>query len=462
MVLHELAEARREDPNILTVSTRMIYLDHLSHSGRVMLKVVPVQLHHGQKSLDTYAVLDDGSEKTVILPAAVKALELDQEEETLLLRTIRQDVMQLKGGGGSVAFHVSPKARPKVRYKITSAFTARTLSLAVQSCPVELLKEKYRHLQNVRIEGFHHIQPLVLIGSDNVHLITPVCPILRGPTKGPIAVRTKLGWAIQGPTSSMPRQEGDVHCLNMSCLPPAESLYKDVQRLWQLDAPPYIPEKEVIRSKEDRQAVAILEAKTIRVPVDGVERYSTPLLKKGDFPQMQVSPEVVIALLRSTERRLTKNRGLSSIYNQEIQGLVDSGYVVKLSPDEIHSSTESWYIPHHIVHHNNKARVVFNCSFEFQGTVLNHYLLSGPPLGPTLLGVLLRLRQYPVAVSGDMKAMFHQIRLLPEDCPLLRFLWRDGETDRPPDVYEWRILPFGTTCRPCCATFALQKHGKGL
>ncbi|KAK7879199.1 hypothetical protein WMY93_034023 [Mugilogobius chulae] len=250
-----------------------------------MLKVVPIQLHHERKSLDTFALLDDGSEKTIILPAAVKSLGLVQEEETLSLRTIRHDVIQL--------------------------------SLAEQSCPVELLKEKYHHLQRVQLEGFTQVQPLVLIGSDNAHLITAIRPVLRGPAHAPVAICTKLGWAIQGPSSSLPAQQ---------------------------------------------------------------------------------------------------------------------------------------------VHHNNKARVVFNCSFEFQGTVLNHYLLPGPPLGPTLLGVLLRFRQFSVAVSGDIKAMFHQVRLLPEDCPLLRFLWRDGETERPPDVYEWRVLPFGTTCSPCCATFALQSH----
>lgn len=111
-----------------------------------------------------------------------------------------------------------------------------------------------------------------------------------------------------------------------------------------------------------------------------------------------------------------------------------------------------------MVTHNDKNRIVFNCSFSFRNTSLNEHLVPGPTLGSSLLGVLLRFRQYPIAVSSDIKGMFHQVRLLPGDQPFLRFLWRDMNRSTKPYVYEWQVLPFGTTCSPCCATFALQKH----
>ena len=151
---------------------------------------------------------------------------------------------------------------------------------------------------------------------------------------------------------------------------------------------------------------------------------------------------------------------LTSVYNDEIRKLERAGYVVKISGDETNQSEESWYIPHLIVHHNGKSIVVFNCSFKYQQTALNGILLPGPNLGSPLLGVLLRLREYPTAISGDIRGMFHQIRLLLEDQSLLRFLWGDMERDRSPDIYEWRVLPFGTTCSPCCAIYALQRHTK--
>lgn len=45
--------------NVLTVSTSssMVYMGQTSHSGCVMLKVVPVKLRNGTKTLDAHAVL---------------------------------------------------------------------------------------------------------------------------------------------------------------------------------------------------------------------------------------------------------------------------------------------------------------------------------------------------------------------------------------------------------------------
>lgn len=131
---------------------------------------------------------------------------------------------------------------------------------------------------------------------------------------------------------------------------------------------------------------------------------------------------------------------------------------MKLESPQVEKTDEAWYIPHHMVQHNGKNWVVYNCSFHYQGHNLNELLLPGPTLSPSLLAVLLRFREHSIAFSSDIRGMFHQVRLLPTDRPLLRFLWRDLKRDSPPSVYEWQVLPFGTTCSPCCAMFASQKH----
>lgn len=110
-----------------------------------------------------------------------------------------------------------------------------------------------------------------------------------------------------------------------------------------------------------------------------------------------------------------------------------------------------------MVRHNGKKSIVFNCSYQFKGLNLNESLLPGPTLGASL-SLLLHFREHPVAISRDIKGMFHQVRLLPENNPLLQFAWCDMRREDPPDVSEWQVLPFGTTCSLCCAICALQKH----
>lgn len=68
---------------------------------------------------------------------------------------------------------------------------------------------------------------------------------------------------------------------------------------------------------------------------------------------------------------MRKGLTVANTYNNEIQKLKEASYLIKPRPEEVHSSSESWYLPHNVVHHNNKARVVFNFSYEYQETILN-------------------------------------------------------------------------------------------
>lgn len=115
-VLHSVntrpaAEPPKVESCLVNNGTEVLYLDRPSTSTRVILKVVRVLLRNKDRTLDTYAVLDDGSERTMLLPEAVDRLGLQGKQEDLVLRTIRQDVQTLKGS--SVSFCISPLAHPR-------------------------------------------------------------------------------------------------------------------------------------------------------------------------------------------------------------------------------------------------------------------------------------------------------------------------------------------------------------
>ena len=77
-----------------------------------------------------------------------------------------------------------------------------------------------------------------------------------------------------------------------------------------------------------------------------------------------------------------------------------------------------WYIPHHRVDHPNsleKIRVVFDCSADFKGTSLNKNFMSSLDLANQIVGVIVRFREEPVVIVGDIELMFHQILVLEYD-----------------------------------------------
>ncbi|KAK7889113.1 hypothetical protein WMY93_024673 [Mugilogobius chulae] len=433
----------------------VLYIGKPPQSGRALLKISKVILRNGDQALETYAVLDDGSERTLLLHSGAQQLGLQGKPEDLPLRTVRQELQVLHGA--AVSFTISPASSPTMVYNIQEAFTAPKLGLGQHSYPTKDLQAKYTHLRKLPIPAFKDIVPLLLIGSDHPHLVTPVEPVVFGPPGAPVAVRTRLGWSLQGPTHNLKQFLTDQRCFFTSFGNPPADIYHHVEKLWQMDVLPWRSEKISVRSRQDHEAIECLEKKTTRVEVDGVNRYATPLLRVKSFPNLSAPISAVLPQLRNTERRLVKAPDLAQVYNAEIQRLEQAGYVDRLPPGA-ENTTSSWYIPHHLVEHNGKPRVVFNCSFQFRDVDLNKLLLPGPNLSPSLLAVLLRFREHCVAFSSDIRGMFHQIRLLPEDKPLLRFLWRNLRRDLEPTVYQWNVLPFGTTCSPCCATYALQRH----
>ena len=56
--------------------------------------------------------------------------------------------------------------------------------------------------------------------------------------------------------------------------------------------------------------------------------------------------------------------------------------------------------------------------------------------------------------------MYLQIRILPEDRPKFRFLWRNLEVNRKPDVYEFERVVFGDASAPFRAQYVSQENAR--
>jgi len=165
--------------------------------------------------------------------------------------------------------------------------------------------------------------------------------------------------------------------------------------------------------------------------------------------------------LESTERKLAKNPELAESYQKEIEEYLEKNYIRRVPPDES-IPTEEWLLPHFPVvradRSTTKTRIVFDASATFQGKSLNSEALPGPKLQADMLSILVRFRKELVALVGDVSQMYHQLALTLEDQPLHRFLWRNMDQSKKPEVYEFLRYVFGGCYCPFCAQYVWQKH----
>ena len=121
-----------------------------------------------------------------------------------------------------------------------------------------------------------------------------------------------------------------------------------------------------------------------------------------------------------------------------------------------------WFLPHFPVCRpdktTTKTRIVFDAIAKHKGVSLNDMIAPGPKLQTNLFDVLLRFRRYLVALACDIREMYLQIQIPSEDRSYFRFLWRDLEIDRRPDVYEFERAVFGDASAPFRAQFVAQEN----
>ena len=170
-----------------------------------------------------------------------------------------------------------------------------------------------------------------------------------------------------------------------------------------------------------------------------------------------------LGTLRSTEARLKKDEKWAQVYGSQIADMVERKFARKLSATEIDSWTGPvFYISHLAVRNpqsnSTPVRIVFNSSQTYKGVSLNAALAKGPDAYMNaLLGLLLRWREHQVAMVGDIRKMYNSVALAEVEQHCHRFLWRDLECSRNPDVYIMTVLCVGDKPAGAIATEAIYK-----
>ena len=400
--------------------------------------------------IETYALLDNGSTNTFCSDDLIEELHITTGvKEVLSLTTLEKannsiettvvslDVSDLDGNNFIHIPHV---------------YVKHALPINVTVVGQEEI-DRWPHLAGLVFPSVILQKVTLLIGQDVPEALIPL-EVRIGDKQEPYATRTALGWSINGPVSmSLSRNHRAV--VNYVHVDP---LVKQVEQFWRIEASEMLAEEKTGMSVNDQVVVKTWNDTISRV--DGHYQMAIPF--KTDPPDLPCNQAVAARRLESLRRRLDKDQKLHAKYCDGMKEFLDKGYAVEAqSNNPMVSECPKWYLPHHPVINPNKPDkicIVYDCAAKYRNTSLNEQVFKGPDLMNSLIGVLLRFREHPIAMMADVEAMFHQVKVIPEHQDVLRILWwPNGDLKLEPSEYKMTVHLFGGVWSPSCANFALQK-----
>jgi hypothetical protein len=278
----------------------------------------------------------------------------------------------------------------------------------------------------------------VLLGADyaNEILYSSLELPRVGKRNAPVAIPSIFGYLLQGPTG----REGNSHSIMRVATEEASfrATERLLKRFWDLEDAPSTKGEDAW-SAEDVQTMKHFKENIVFDQRCGRYQVKIPY-EEGTLID---NSENARSFLRAQERALTKNAPKRDAYVRKMQEHIHDGVVEKVDPLVAAMGKPVFYLPHHLAQFPKKPRIVWNASVkDANGRSLNDLQPTGPNLIPEIGGLLMRFSRHRYVIMGDIKGMFLNIMLHPNDRDAHRFFWR-SEDYEPMQLYRHCRCMFG-------------------
>lgn len=428
----ESAETIRIAANIATNNTK------------ALLSTAMINVMTGQgEPLLMKALIDGGSQGVFIRESSAHLLKLKSKKLSVEIEGILSSKTMVVP-----CVNLDIRPRFESEYKLTAeAIVLKKLPIISSCVPANV--KRYDHLQNLKYAdpSFDVDKDIdVILGTvERAKIIKPGL-IKSSEENAPIAENTEFGWIISGSCNS------DAKLKIVSLVShieinekldrffAAEDIWDDCEPI--SDNERYCEQHFIENTKRDANGKYIVKL---------------PMKNKNDMPDLGVSRKTAVATLLSLEEKFKKNSSLREQYKQFIHEFIELGHMRLVKND---TAEMSYYLPHHCVIKEStttKLRVVFNASQKTNnGKSLNDELLSGKMEQEKIMPLLMRLRKYKIALTGDLEKMYRQIWVDKSQTSLQRIVWRDAPNE-PIRDYELLTITYGTQNAPYLAIRILKQ-----
>ncbi|XP_061714619.1 uncharacterized protein LOC133523124 [Cydia pomonella] len=422
-------------------------------SARPLLKIVAVTVSGPTGSVDTFALLDDGSSGTYIdseISSQIGAKASDRLIHLDCVVGLSKDIKVQY-----VNFNIQGRHSTEV-HSIKKARSINGLGAARQ-CAYQDSVRKYPYLADIAGEFcYGDVKPMLIIGLDNWHL-SLATDVRKGTKTQPAAILTALGWVLFGFGCSKTKRVDVVNHITLSetdsdsdCF----TLERLIREQFKIDSIG-ISKKEA-RNADDERAIQVLESTAHRLPGG---RFEVGLLWKADNLDIPDSYKLALSRFLSLEKKMMKDPCYAERYRHNVHDMLSKEYAEQCSSGPA-SGRPVWYLPHFgVINPNkpNKLRTVHDAAAKSHGVSLNSLLLTGPDLLQPLLGILMRFREGAIALNADIREMFPQIKIIEKDRDAQRFLWRDTPSE-PVRTFRMSSMIFGAASSPFTAIHIKNKN----
>ena len=303
---------------------------------------------------------------------------------------------------------------------------------------IAFCQNNYEHLSGLDLadssDGHSRLEVDILVGSDQYwDLITGRT---RRGASGPVAIDTRLGWVLSGPTSFPTREQPSsglvTHTLRVDALPQdVTTSDRWLKAFWELESFG-VPDSDHSVYDKFQGTVQFKNG-----------RYEVALPWKDSHRILPDNYQLSLNRLDGLLRRLQQDNDILREYDSVIKTQIQQGIVEIVEQSEQTDAERFHYLPHHAVVRRDKdttkLRIVYDASSKVNGPSFNECLHAGPKFDQKILDILLRFHIHKVAVAADIKMAFLMIAMTEKDRDALRFLWVDDVSKPNPETIVLRF-----------------------
>jgi len=314
-----------------------------SSSG--ILPILPVQVKSakGNKIVQTYAFLDPGSTSTFCSESLMRKLHLNGRKTNICLLTMSPKT--------TVSSYVISNLEISSLdgnhfYELPEVYTQKQMPVSQANMVNQEDLSKWPYLEDIQIP-YIQAEVQLLIGTNASKLLEP-WEVVNSQGDGPYAIRTLLGWVVNGSLGSYQNEQHTARVNRIS----VESLEWLLEKQYLHDFNEKMSEDKEEMSREEAKFMEIME-KSVSFK-NG--HYSLKLPFKNNDVVMSNNLNIAKQRLMGIKRKFEKNVKFQQEYTDFVNEMVIQGYAEKVPEHQLNRSDgKVWYIPHHGVYHPRKG-----------------------------------------------------------------------------------------------------------